>query len=437
MKIAIAVLFIITYILLLVLPKIKGYISIGMAALMTIIVVSVTASTERLDSFLSILNSIQWNALLVIIGMMGLIEIFTKSGMPSYLADSLVLHSKSPKGAILLLAIFAGLISAITDNVATVLMVVPIALTICKKTNINPVAPIIAISISANLQGAATLVGDTTCIMLANHLDLSFSDFFYIDGKLGMFFVVEISAIVATILLGFLLPRYKGLKLPTITKTKVSYYYPTVILLIMIVLLVAFSFIPIKNAILADLIQGIIVIAAMLICFIINAFKSKNLKDTKDAIKNFDFTTILLLFGLFIIIGNVATVGIIEDIGNFFVKVSGGNAFALYSILVFGSVIISAFIDNIPYVATMLPVISTITTSLSIANPLVFYFGMLSGATLGGNITPIGASANITSLGILQKEGHTVKPLTFMKYSVPFTLVAVLCGYGLVWAFYA
>ncbi|MCR4661010.1 MAG: arsenic transporter [Clostridia bacterium] len=436
MKIAIGVLFIITYVLLLALPKIKGFISIGMAAIMTIIIVSLIQTTTRLDAFLTIVDSIQWNALMVIIGMMGLIEIFTKSGMPAYLADSLVLHSKSPKMAILLLAIFAGLISAITDNVATVLMVVPIALNICKKTNINPIAPIIAISISANLQGAATLVGDTTCIMLANHLNLSFSDFFFYQGRTGLFFVVEISAIIATVVLGLILPKYKGLKLPEIERTKVNYYYPTIILLVMLALLIAFSFIPIQNEVLESLIQGIIVMASMIVCFIINLIKTKSGNDTKDAVKNFDYTTILLLFGLFIIIGCVNTVGLIDDIGNVFVKMSGGNPFALYTILVFGSVLISAFIDNIPYVATMLPVISNIAVTMEFANPIVFYFGMLSGATLGGNITPIGASANITSLGILQKEGHIVKPFTFMKYSIPFTLTAVLCGYGLVWLFF-
>ena len=101
--------------------------------------------------------------------------------------------------------------------------------------------------------------------------------------------------------------------------------------------------------------------------------------------------------------------------------------------------LVSAFIDNIPYVATMLPVIAGIAASMGMGTgeSMVLYLGLLSGATLGGNLTPIGASANITATGILRKEGYEVKTLQYMKISVPFTLIAVLVGYGLVWAVYA
>ena len=101
--------------------------------------------------------------------------------------------------------------------------------------------------------------------------------------------------------------------------------------------------------------------------------------------------------------------------------------------------LVSAFIDNIPYVATMLPVIAGIAASMGMGTgeSMVLYLGLLSGATLGGNLTPIGASANITATGILRKEGYEVKTLQYMKISVPFTIIAVLVGYGLVWAVYS
>ena len=94
--------------------------------------------------------------------------------------------------------------------------------------------------------------------------------------------------------------------------------------------------------------------------------------------------------------------------------------------------ILTAFVDNIPYVAAMLPVVQGIAMKLGI-DPVVLYFGLLSGATLGGNITPFGASANVTAIGILRKEGYSVKSGTFMKYGVPFTLAAVITGYILLW----
>ena len=112
------------------------------------------------------------------------------------------------------------------------------------------------------------------------------------------------------------------------------------------------------------------------------------------------------------------------------------NIFLLYTLIVFGSVFISAFIDNIPYVATMIPVIAGLAAEMG-CDPTPFYFGLLSGATLGGNLTPVGASANIAAGGILNKAGYTVSTKQFMKMGVPFTLVAVITGYVLIWFLYA
>jgi Na+/H+ antiporter NhaD/arsenite permease-like protein len=139
---------------------------------------------------------------------------------------------------------------------------------------------------------------------------------------------------------------------------------------------------------------------------------------------------------LFIIIQGVDKVGIIQDISNLFGSIGSKNIFLLYTILVFGSVIVSAFIDNIPYVATMLPVIATIVDGLPGVSENIgylLYFGLLCGATLGGNITPVGASANVVAIGMLDKEGYKVKAKDFFKIGIPFTLVAVLGGYLFCW----
>ena len=116
-------------------------------------------------------------------------------------------------------------------------------------------------------------------------------------------------------------------------------------------------------------------------------------------------------------------------------NLGGGNVFVLYTILVWASVLISAFIDNIPYVATMIPVIAGMATQLGV-DPTPLYFGLLSGATLGGNMTPIGASANITGIGILRKEGYEVKNSDFFKIGIPFTLAAIIPAYIYIWVIY-
>ena len=143
-----------------------------------------------------------------------------------------------------------------------------------------------------------------------------------------------------------------------------------------------------------------------------------------------------LLVGLFLMIGGISARGVIDAAANLLAKLGGGNVFVLYTVIVWASVLISAFIDNIPYVATMLPVITGLASNLGI-DPTLLYFGLLSGATLGGNITPIGASANITGIGILRKEGYEVKNGDFMSIGIPFTLAAVIPAYIYFWIFFA
>ena len=145
-----------------------------------------------------------------------------------------------------------------------------------------------------------------------------------------------------------------------------------------------------------------------------------------------DYETLLLLFGLFLVIQGITEAGIIDDVAHLIASVGGKNIFLLYTIIVWISVAASAFIDNIPYVATMLPVIRGITAALGM-EPYLLYFGLLTGATLGGNLTPVGASANITATGLLKKEGYETGFQDFVKIGVPFTLTAVICGYLFIW----
>ena len=152
----------------------------------------------------------------------------------------------------------------------------------------------------------------------------------------------------------------------------------------------------------------------------------------KKVIQDLDRDTLLLLFGLFMVIEGIKQAGVIDAIAQLFFRVAGESPFLLYTLIVFASVFLSAFIDNIPYVATMLPVVESISGMMGV-EPYVFYFGLLTGATLGGNLTPIGASANIAAIGILRKNGEIVKVRDFLRIGIPFTMSAVLTGYIYIW----
>ena len=152
----------------------------------------------------------------------------------------------------------------------------------------------------------------------------------------------------------------------------------------------------------------------------------------KRVLKELDKETVLLLFGLFMVIEGIRAAGLIDAAAGIFYELAGHRPLLLYGLLVGVSVLLSAFVDNIPYVATMLPVVQGIAGLMG-EEPHVFYFGLLTGATLGGNLTPIGASANITAIGILRKNGETVTTRDFLRVGVPFTLAAVLIGAVYIW----
>lgn len=444
------VIFAATYILMMAFQKIRPYVAIGSAVIFVILGVIATSAPDIFgQGFFNVgettysygiaqaFAEIDWNVIMMIAGTMGTVYLFIESKMPQLMSDILLSKLPNVKWTVVALSLFAGFVSAFVDNVATVLMIAPVALAFCKKINISPVSTIICIAVSSNLQGAATLVGDTTSILLAKQAGLDFSDFFVDRGKPGMFWVVEAGALVSALII-FVMFRKETAKIEFAGRTKVEDKFPTFLLVGTVVTLIAVSFIPYKDAAAdgqfykPDIANGIICITYFLVGIIRELFIKKNTELVKKAFKEIDYYTIALLTGLFVVIGGIKSAGVVDVIGNLIASLGSGSVFVVYTIIVWMSVILSAFIDNIPYTATMLSIIPVISTSIGI-EPTLLYYGLLCGATLGGNLTPIGASANIAGLGILRKEGYEVKSTTFMKYGVPFTLSAVITGYLLLW----
>ena len=424
------ILFAVMYVGMLVFGKYRPYIALGTALIFII------AGILPLDKFF---GEIDFNVLLMIGGTMGLVELFIQSKMPNRLADIIMRKVPNIQWAAVCLSLFAGIISAFVDNVATVLMIAPVALAICKKLETNPVPVLISIAVSSNLQGAATLVGDTTAIMLGSALDMSFMDFIWFQGKPSIFFAVELGAVLSAVIVYFVFRKEKD-PIPKIDElTEVKDFVPTILLLAAIGTLILASFAPESWNLPAE-INGIICCSYFVIGLVYNIIRKKNWDAFTSPLKAIDLETLGLLLGLFLVIGGIKHVGVIDALAGLLAKLGGGDVFLLYTVIVWASVLISAFIDNIPYVATMIPVIASLATGLAaemgidatlVATPL--YFGLLSGATLGGNITPIGASANIAAIGILRKNGYEVKSSDFFKIGIPFTLAAIVPAYIYIW----
>ena len=429
------VLFAVTYVLMLRFPQYRPW-----AALCSAAVFIALGELGVYDfSLRAALAAVDYNVLLMMAGTMGTVALFIESRMPARLAEMLIVRVPDVKWAVCMLALFAGIISAFVDNVATVLMVAPVGLAIARKLKIPPVPVLIAIAVSSNLQGAATLVGDTTSILLGSFADMNFFDFFWMRGRPGIFWGVELGAL-ASLLVLLRLFHHETQPVEARVETEVEDDVPTALMLLTVGLLIAASFLPQPQGgvlrTLYELRSGLVCMALCLFGVIRACLRAHSAKPLARVAGELDRDTLLLLFGLFIVIAGIRAAGVIDEAAELFHAIAGEDPFRLFTLLVAVSVVLSAFIDNIPYVAAMLPVVQGIAELMNNGagmEPYVFYFGLLTGATLGGNLTPIGASANIAAIGILRKNGEAVATRDFLRIGVPFTLAAVLAGYGYLW----
>ncbi|MFH0762891.1 MAG: SLC13 family permease [Candidatus Omnitrophota bacterium] len=369
--------------------------------------------------------SINWNVMGIFVGTLLVADIFMQSRMPAYIAEVIVAKSRNVASAILWICLLAGFISAFVENVATLLIVAPIAISLARKLKINPMNMMIAIAVSSNLQGAATLIGDPPSMLLAGFARMNFMDFFFYQGRPSIFFAVELGALASFVVLYFVFRKHKQ-RTALIAVEKVKSWIPTVMLVLLILALAISSFIDTGFSYMAGIIC--MVFAGISVLWNRLAYKNRFSK----IISALDWETTLFLAGIFILVGSITVTGWIGIIADFLSGLVGANIFMGYTLLVFVAVIFSAVIDNVPFLAAMLPVAISMSGRLGI-NPSLFLFGLLIGASLGGNITPIGASANIVACGLLRKEGVRVNFGDFAKIGVPFTLAAVSVSYLFIW----
>lgn len=371
------------------------------------------------------LQAVDYNVLLMMAGTMGTVALFIESKMPARLAEMLIVRVPDVKWAVCMLALFAGVISAFVDNVATVLMVAPVGLAIARKLKISPVPVLIAIAVSSNLQGAATLVGDTTSILLGSFADMNFFDFFWMRGRPGIFWGVELGALASLAVLLWLFRR-ETQPIAAKVETEVEDDVPAALMLLTVGLLIAASFLPEPAAgplhTVYELRSGLVCMGLCLFGVARACLRAGSAKPLAHVLGELDCDTLLLLFGLFIVIAGIHAAGVIDAAARLFHAVAGESPFRLFTLLVVVSVVLSAFIDNIPYVAAMLPVVQSIAALMNDGvgvEPYVFYFGLLTGATLGGNLTPSVLRPISRPLAFCAKTARPSPPATSCASACP------------------
>jgi len=399
--------------------------ALGGAAIMLAI-----GATDGPHAFSSLETGVDWNVVFLLLGMMVIVGVIRQTGAFEYLA---IWSAKRAKGRpfrilVMLVLITAGA-SALLDNVTTVLLVAPVTVLVCDRLDVPPVPFLVAEALASNIGGTATLIGDPPNIIIASRADLSFNDFLlnltpivlvliavFIGMARVMFrdafryhpervaavmalderetirdprLLVQSLSVLGLVLVGFVLHRVLG-------------YEPSVVALLGAGLLVAVSRIG------AD-----------------------------EAIREVEWPTLVFFMGLFIMVGALIQVGVIEDLSRAAADATGGRLWFATVLLLGVSAVLSAIVDNIPYVATMAPIVNDLAHSIKgSGDTSVLWWALALGADLGGNATAVGASANVVVLGLAERAGHRISFWEFTKYGLVVATVTVLLCVPYLWLRY-
>jgi Na+/H+ antiporter NhaD/arsenite permease-like protein len=371
------------------------------------------------DAFI---HGIQWNFIGILAGSIILAELFVYSRMPEAISDRLINNSKNLAAALMLVIGFASFISIFIDNVVTVLIVAPIALLLTRKAGVSPIPVIIGLAISSNLQGMAILIGDIPSMLLAAQERMTFLDFFWRDGKPGIFWFVQFGAVAGFAVLWPFIKKYRQ-KPERIEVARIRSWIPFWLIVVMVVMLALSAQWD------RDMSKGYGGIICMLVALAGVIWYGFSVRKGAERHKwHLDWRTIVFLAAIFILVFMLVEAGAVETVVGRLSGLEGRNTFVVLTIIVWFSVMVSAIIDNIPYIAVMLPLVGNLADTLDI-NRMLLVLGLLIGSCMGGNITPIGAAANIAATGILEKERNPVSFWGFVRIGLPFTLVATSAAY--------
>jgi Na+/H+ antiporter NhaD/arsenite permease-like protein len=408
------------YALIVIFPGRKSFSSLGAAAVMLILRV-VTPSQ-------ALCELIDWTVLMIFVGSLVIAELFIYSRVPAAIANGLVAHSPNVGIAIVAILVMTGIISAFVENVATVLVMAPIALALCDKLDLDPTYFMVGLAVMANLQGTATLVGDPPSMIFAEFAHYGFNDFFIFQGKPSVFFAVQVGMIAGALFFYAYFAKKGGKKID-LSPEKILTMVPTALLVLMIGGLAAASFVygGISPA------SGYIVMALAIAGLLWYRFiRKESGTQVLRLVKGLDWDTVFFLSGIFVVVGCVAEVGLLNDFSGFLSRLVGGNVFLGFFLIVAVSTFISGFVDNVPYIIVMLPVASRLAEGLSL-RPELYMFALLIGSCMGGNLTPFGASANVVTVGMLRKRGCATSFAQWLKIGMPFTFLTTAASAVFTW----
>jgi Na+/H+ antiporter NhaD/arsenite permease-like protein len=456
------------------------YLSLSAAALLLIFGI-IHPKTAFLDSD----NGVSWDVLAIYFGYGMLAIVLRQSQLPSAIANWLLPRLRKEKYALLFLCCLAAFLSSFMANPVVVLMLAPLAIEMAERLKASLFLYLVGLAISSNVVTTVSMMADPPAIILAMQTKMTFLDFYWFQHRpgLGTLSVFGVIAAMLTLMVQFrklnnavvletlkvrisksslvlMIVALIGCGLATVLKTQGFSISAVLILLIFSIFISLYeAFFPetadpgpnsmrlslASSAVFLLSLWGLALVPNAYLGFfrwlgwvgvILGALSLIMLRRKwKDGIKEFDWPSIAFLIGIFIVIGSVNQVGLLKDFADLMMRAGLTNPFVVFFIITWLSVLLSAFIDNVPYTVLMIPVCGYLAKILGV-NPFYLYFGMLIGTGIGGNITPVGATANVLACGMLEKRGYKIELGKYLKIALPFSCIAVLVAMLLVQIFW-
>jgi Na+/H+ antiporter NhaD/arsenite permease-like protein len=368
--------------------------------------------------FFSPSTGIDWNVIFLLLGMMIIVSVVKQSGLFEYLA---IRAAKAVGGrpfrVMLLLCVLTAVASALLDNVTTVLLMAPVTLLVCSAIGVRPEPFLIAEVLASNIGGVATLVGDPPNIIIGSRAGLSFTDFVV---NLGPIAVITLAAFLLLARWLFRsaftaapgraqalaeLDERRAIRDPVLLRRSVTVLGLTVVGFLL------HGALHTEPSVVALLGAGAMVLVTGV--------------SAREYLEEVEWPTLVFFAGLFVMVGALVQVGVVEAVGQWLVQAVGADYLAAMTVLLFGSAVLSAVIDNIPFVATMTPLVADLVAAGSGPQAESLWWALALGAGLGGNATAIGASANVVVLGIAARNGHPISFWQFTRYGLVVAAVTV------------
>lgn len=367
-------------------------------------------------------DAIDWNTIGLLVAMMIVVMIMRRSGIFEYMAVKIIKASKAePFKLIIYISVTTGILSAFLDNVTTILLMLPIALSVTRELKLNPIPFVIAAVFGSNVGGTATLIGDPPNIMIGSQTGLSFIDFLINDAVI-CFPALFVTSFIFAFMFKKQLVAEESLKQKILQLNENDFIKDQILLKksLAVFLLIVIGFL-LHGALHFE--SSTIALTGAVILLAVSGMNSE------EILMELEWKTIFFFCGLFTLVGGIVATGVISMIAEWVITMTGGDLFMTAMAILWVSAIASAFIDNIPFVAAMIPLIIQMG-AISGIDILPLWWALSLGACLGGNGTAIGASANVVAVGMIEREGYKITFGHYFRIAFPIMLFTIVISTG-------